>query len=112
MKLVDSQCVPCHDDTPQATDADIVRWREELPDWKLIEEDGIEKLQRTFVFADFQSAMDFTHQVGQLAEAQGHHPAIHTEWGKVIVIWWTQRIGGLHQNDFICAARTDALPHS
>ncbi len=111
MKLADSQCVPCHSDTPLATDADIAQWRGELPEWKLIEEDGIEKLQRTFSFPDFQSALDFTNLVGKLSQEQGHHPAIHTEWGKVIVIWWTQKIGGLHRNDFICAARTDSLPH-
>ena len=46
---------------------------------------------------------------GELAEAEGHHPAILTEWGSVEVSWWTHKIGGLHMNDFIMAARTDEL---
>jgi len=53
--------------------------------------------------------MTFTNQVGEIAEAQGHHPAILTEWGKVTVTWWTHKIKGLHRNDFIMAAKTDRL---
>jgi 4a-hydroxytetrahydrobiopterin dehydratase len=54
-------------------------------------------------------ALDFTNRVGELAEQQGHHPAIITEWGKVTVTWWTHKIKGLHRNDFIMAAKTDRL---
>lgn len=55
------------------------------------------------------SVLAFTNQVGQLAEEQGHHPAILLEYGKVTVRWWTHKINGLHRNDFIMAARTDQL---
>jgi 4a-hydroxytetrahydrobiopterin dehydratase len=47
--------------------------------------------------------------VGALAEADGHHPALLTEWGQVTVTWWTHKIRGLHRNDFVMAAKTDAL---
>lgn len=66
-------------------------------------------LQRFYFFSDFKSALAFSQCVGEEAEIMGHHPAILTEWGKVTVTWWTHAIGGLHRNDFIMAARTDAL---
>ena len=47
--------------------------------------------------------------MGEAAEKEGHHPALLTEWGKVTVSWWTHDVGGLHQNDFIMAARTDDI---
>jgi 4a-hydroxytetrahydrobiopterin dehydratase len=56
-----------------------------------------------------RAALAFTDRIGALAEAEGHHPALLTEWGKVRVEWWTHKIGGLHRNDFIMAAKTDNL---
>lgn len=109
MGLTTQQCTACRGGEPLASDADIQAWRKEIPDWILVEEDGIEKLQRSFRFDDFQQALAFTDKVGELAEQQQHHPAIITEWGKVAVIWWTHKIGGLHKNDFICAALTEQL---
>jgi 4a-hydroxytetrahydrobiopterin dehydratase len=64
---------------------------------------------RTFRVKTFRDALILTGQIGELAEAEGHHPAILTEWGKVTVSWWTHKIRGLHRNDFIMAAKTDAL---
>jgi len=55
------------------------------------------------------SILRFANRVGEIAEAEGHHPAILTEWGKVNVAWWTHKIKGLHKNDFIMAAKTDCL---
>lgn len=109
MTLKQEHCEACRADAPAASQADISTWRDEIPDWKLIEEEGIQKLQRQFSFADFVTAMAFTGQVAELAEAEGHHPALLTEWGKVTVTWWSHKLRGLHRNDFICAARTDAL---
>ena len=60
-------------------------------------------------FKNFEQALQFTNKLGTVAEQQNHHPAILTEWGKVTVSWWTHKIGGLHKNDFIMAARTDAI---
>jgi len=75
----------------------------------VVEKDGIKRLERSFDFEDFVGALAFTNNVGELAEREGHHPDILTEWGRVTVSWWTHKIGGLHKNDFIMAAKTDAL---
>lgn len=79
------------------------------PDWQLLEHDGIARLERVFLFPSFADALAFTKRVGALAEEEGHHPALLTEWGRVTVTWWTHKIRGLHRNDFIMAAKTDAL---
>jgi 4a-hydroxytetrahydrobiopterin dehydratase len=73
------------------------------------ERDGVKRLERSFRFADFESALKFTVGVGGKAEEAGHHPALLTEWGRVTVSWWTHAIGGLHRNDFVMAARTDGV---
>jgi 4a-hydroxytetrahydrobiopterin dehydratase len=83
-------------------------WRQ-IPDWKVILVDGMERLERVFGFKNFTQALNFTNKVGALAEAQDHHPAILTEWGRVTVTYWTHFTGGLHLNDFIMAAKTDRL---
>lgn len=88
---------------------ELVVYQVEIPAWSIIERDGIPRLERVFKFKDFVQALAFTNQVGELAEAQDHHPAILTEWGKVTITFWTHFIGGLHRNDFIMAAKTDRL---
>ena len=75
----------------------------------MVEREGIKRLERVFGFRNFAEALAFTNTVGERAEEEGHHPAPLTEWGKVTLTWWTHKIGGLHQNDFIMAARTDEL---
>jgi len=74
-----------------------------------VEKDGIKRLERVFRFEDFAEAMAFTEKVAGIAESEGHHPALLTEWGRVTVTWWTHKIRGLHKNDFIMAAKTDML---
>jgi 4a-hydroxytetrahydrobiopterin dehydratase len=71
--------------------------------------DGIKRLRRVFPVDDFAQALEFTKKVGQLAEEEGHHPALLTEWGRTTVTWWTHKIKGLHRNDFVMAAKTDEL---
>ncbi|TPW09733.1 MAG: pterin-4-alpha-carbinolamine dehydratase [Halothiobacillaceae bacterium] len=77
--------------------------------WALHRRRPRRSLSRTFIFPNFVEALAFTHKVGQLAEHEGHHPALLTEWGKVTVTWWTHKIKGLHVNDFVMAAKTDQL---
>ena len=84
----------------------------EIPAWRVVERDGVRRLERVVTFPDFATALAFTNRVGAAAESEGHHPALLTEWGRVTVTWWTHAIGGLHRNDFIMAARTDALIHA
>jgi 4a-hydroxytetrahydrobiopterin dehydratase len=107
--LTQEKCVACRRDAPQVTEAEIAELKPQIPDWEIIERDGIQRLERVFSFANFAEAMAFTNKVGALAEEEGHHPAILTEWGKVTVTWWTHKIKGLHRNDFIMAAKTDEL---
>jgi 4a-hydroxytetrahydrobiopterin dehydratase len=103
------RCVACRRDSPRVTDAEIVELGREVPDWQLMERDSIPRLERVFHFRSFSDALAFTNRVGALAEEQGHHPALLTEWGRVTVSWWTHKIRGLHRNDFVMAAKTDAL---
>lgn len=78
----------------------------QLPGWTAA---GGEKIERTFTFETFAQALEFTIAVAAAAEEQGHHPRLTTEWGRTTVTWWTHYLGGLHENDFIMAARTDAI---
>ena len=107
--LAQFQCIPCRGGEPTLTTDEINGLKPEAPDWSVIERDGILRLERAFKFRNFVQALEFTNQVGQLAEEQGHHPALLTEWGQVTVTWWTHKIKGLHHNDFIMAAKTDML---
>ena len=107
--LARENCVACRRDTPTVTDAEIPELHPQIPDWELVEESGIKRLRRVFCFDDFAQALEFTNRVGAAAEAEGHHPALLTEWGRVTVTWWTHTIKGLHRNDFIMAAKTDQL---
>jgi 4a-hydroxytetrahydrobiopterin dehydratase len=101
-------CVACRRDAPTVTDEESAELHRQVPDWELVELDGIKRLRRVFSFDDFAQALDFTNSVGRLAEEEGHHPALLTEWGRTTVTWWTHKIKGLHRNDFIMAAKTDA----
>ena len=82
---------------------------QEVPDWRHEVREGVSRLTRDFKFANFVDALAFTNAVGALAEEQGHHPALLTEWGSLRVTWWTHKIRGLHLNDFVMAAKTDQL---
>ena len=108
-ELTVEKCVACRRGAPTVTDSEIAELKPQIPDWKLLTRDEIPRLERVFSFKDFVEALAFTVKVGELAESEGHHPAILTEWGRVTVGWWTHKIRGLHRNDFIMAAKTDKL---
>src|SRR5438093_8390522 len=107
--LTGERCVACRRDSPRVTEAEIAELKREVSGWQLLERDGIARLERVFNFPRFADALAFTNRVGALAEEEDHHPALLTEWGRVTVTWWTHKIRGLHRNDFIMAAKTDAL---
>lgn len=107
--LTQQKCEACRGDSPKVTEAEIAELRPEIPDWSLQERDGIPRLERVFGFKNFVEALVFTNKVGELAESEGHHPAILTEWGRVTVAWWTHKLRGLHRNDFIMSAKTDRI---
>ena len=103
------RCVACRRDSPRVTEAEIAELGREVSDWQLLERDGVARLERLFHFPNFADALAFTNRVGAIAEVEGHHPTLLTEWGRVTVTWWTHKIRGLHRNDFIMAAKTDGL---
>ncbi len=110
--LTQMKCIACREGEPTVTDAEITEFRPQVPEWKMVERDGVRRLERVFKFKDFVESLAFTNKVGGIAEAEGHHPALLTEWGRVTVTWWTHKIRGLHRNDFIMAAKTDQLYRS
>ena len=107
--LKESHCEACRRGAPTVPEDQMAGLLAEIPEWAVVPEGEIPQLQRVFDFPDFAQALDFTNRVGTIAEGEGHHPAILTEWGRVTVRWWTHKIRGLHRNDFIMAAKTDAL---
>jgi 4a-hydroxytetrahydrobiopterin dehydratase len=107
--LTGMKCVACRKGEPTLTDAEIAAIHPQIPEWEVLEIDGIKRLRRVFSFRDFAQALGFTDRVGALAEEEGHHPALLTEWGRTTVAWWTHKIGGVHRNDLIMAAKTDEL---
>lgn len=108
-ELANSSCVACRQDAPRVQDEELQSLLQEVPEWRYEVRDGVSQLARDFTFANFLDALAFTNAVGALAEEQGHHPALLTEWGSVRVTWWTHKIKGLHRNDFVMAAKTDRL---
>jgi len=107
--LSKQSCEACRADAPTVSDEDLKLLMPNIPDWQVIVVDGVMQLSREFDFSNFEQAMAFSNRVGEIAETEGHHPAILTEWGKVTVAWWSHKIKGLHKNDLIMAARTDEV---
>ena len=106
-QLAEERCVACRADSPHVTDEEVAELKPLVPDWDLTVAEGIRRLERTYRFRNFAQALAFTNAVGDLAEAEGHHPRLVTEWGRVGVTWWTHKIRDLHRNDFIMASKTD-----
>jgi 4a-hydroxytetrahydrobiopterin dehydratase len=105
--LADKRCVPCTKGAEPLKGEEIEKRKKELgPDWRVVDE---HHLERQFKFEDFRQALDFVNEVGKLAEEQGHHPDIYLSYGKVRIQLWTHKINGLHENDFIMAAKIHAL---
>jgi len=108
-ELTLEDCVRVNKNTPALSPETVAKLNGRLPDWSIIDQNGTPALSKTFKFPNFNSALSFTNRIGQQAEDQDHHPAILTEWGRVTVTWWTHVVHGLHRNDFIMAARTEAV---
>jgi 4a-hydroxytetrahydrobiopterin dehydratase len=100
-------CVPCKGGVPPFTHEQIEPYLADLGnDWRVV--DG-HHLEKEFTFKNFREALDFTNRVGVLAEEIGHHPDIYLAWGKVKLTIWTHKIDGLHESDFVFAAKADRL---
>lgn len=104
--LSQKNCIPCKGGTPPLNPKEIQTLQIQVPDWKIIDD---HHLARLFEFPDFLKALEFTNQLGAIAEDQGHHPNIYLTWGKVEVQIWTHEIDGLTESDFILAAKFDQI---
>lgn len=108
-ELAGRACQPCRKGDRPLSEIEIASLLPSLPDWRVVERESIPRLERSFPFPDFKTALDFANLVGELADKEDHHPAILISWGRAAVSWWTFVADGLHENDFILAARTDLL---
>jgi 4a-hydroxytetrahydrobiopterin dehydratase len=108
-ELASMHCTRIETNTPMLNQKEISQLAGKLPGWQVVEKDGVPRLERSFKFVNFREAMDFSDRVARAADEEDHHPAILTEWGKVTISWWSHRIKGLHQNDFIMAAKTSQI---
>jgi 4a-hydroxytetrahydrobiopterin dehydratase len=106
MSLAEKHCVPCKGGVPPLKGEALEKMKAQVPGWEVVEE---HHLARTFGFPDFRTALDFVNRVGEIAEAEGHHPDLYLAWGKVGVKTWTHKIDGLTESDFILAAKIDRL---
>ena len=103
-----NRCSACHKGAPIVTTEEIAVLKPQLdPAWRIIEVNGVPRLERVFSMKNFVQALEFAHTIGDIAESEGHHPALLVEWGQLTVSWWTHAIANLHRNDFIMAAKTD-----
>ena len=111
--LSSQSCVNCSSETQPLSNTQLAEYLQQLIGWQIVQgtdaNSTLQKLVKTYGFANYPETIAFTNQVAELAEAEDHHPAMLVEWGKVTVTWWTHAIGGLHSNDFICAAKTYKL---
>ena len=105
--LAKKECVPCRGGIPPLKGKVLQELLSAVGNgWQLV---GEHHLEKEYKFEDFRQALDFTNQVGEMAETQNHHPDIYLAWGKVKVTIWTHKIDGLTESDFIFAAKTDQL---
>lgn len=107
--LATETCEACRKDAPRLTAQQIEALLMEVPGWQWKKVEGIDRLEKEYVFSNFLTALAFTNKVGEMAEQRDHHPDILTSWGRVKLTWYTHAIGGLHRNDFRCAAASDQL---
>ena len=105
--LLGKTCTPCRGGIPPLTRTEADTYLQQAPGWSLVD-DG-RRIERIFSFRNFKEAMTFVAKVGGLAETEGHHPEIDFGWGRAKVSWQTKKIGGLNENDFIMAAKTNQL---
>ncbi len=107
MDLTAKTCIPCRGGVAPLAPGEAERYLSETPGWSL--DDSATRIERRFTFKNFVEALDFTNKVGALAEREGHHPDVCFGWGYCTVVFYTHKIKGLHENDFIMAAKVNEL---
>lgn len=110
INLAAGKCIPCRGGELALTAAESADLQLHVPQWQLKEVDGIQRLERVFKFKNYAETIAFANKIAAIAEEEeDHHPLMVVEWGRVTVQWWTHVVKGLHKNDFIMAAKTDAI---
>jgi 4a-hydroxytetrahydrobiopterin dehydratase len=105
--LAEKRCVPCNGGVPPLKGQDLRKLAGELDrGWRVV---GERQLEKEYPFKDFREALEFTNRVGELAEAEQHHPDIYLAWGKVKLTLWTHKVNGLTESDFVLAVKADKL---
>lgn len=105
--LLAKKCIPCSLGAEPLGEDQMKELHQALKEgWKILDSNRLEK---AYMFKNFKEALEFTNQVGEIAEREGHHPDICLSWGKVVLTLFTHKINGLHENDFILAAKIDQL---
>ena len=107
MSLTQKTCIPCQGGIPPLSPEEAKNLLDQVPGWTLT--DASDRLNRKITFDDFVAALDFVNKVGALAEEEGHHPDISFGWGYADIVLFTHKIQGLHENDFIMAAKINEL---
>lgn len=108
MSLISRRCKPCEDKNMKPYDQnEIEPLLREITHWSVTSD--AKKIFREFIFTNFVGSMHFINQVADIAETEGHHPDIHVFYNKVLIELWTHSVGGLTENDFIVAAKIDAI---
>ena len=105
--LLEKVCTPCRGGAPPLAREEAERYLGQVREWELL--DDARRIRRAYRFRDFREALAFVRGVGELAEAEGHHPEVCFGWGHATVSLQTRKIKGLHENDFILAAKIDRL---
>lgn len=105
--LAEKACTPCRGGIPPLSRDDAEQFHEQAPDWELV--DGATRIERTYHFKNFREAFAFVERAAALAEAESHHPDIGFGWGYATISLRTKKIKGLHENDFIMAAKLDRI---
>jgi 4a-hydroxytetrahydrobiopterin dehydratase len=109
MSLKEKRCVPCEGGTPPLDEAAIGKLLGQVPGWAVAPEAGQPRLRKGFKFVDFLAAMAFVDKMAAVAEEEAHHPDFCVHYSQVDVTLWTHAVGGLSENDFILAAKIDAI---
>ena len=107
MTLTEKHCVPCEGGIPPMDPESAQEYLTQVNDWKLLE--NATRIQRTFKFSNYVNTLDFVNLVAELSEAEWHHPDITFGWGSATVLYYSHKIKGLHENDFIMAAKVDEI---
>lgn len=105
--LLHKACTPCRGGIPPLSRAEAEGFLAQVPEWVLRED--AHRIERAYRFKNFREALTFVEKVGELAEAEGHHPDINFGWGYATISLRTKKIKGLHENDFIMAAKIDRI---